>query len=297
VQPGFDIGSSPFTLAMWVKTDSNSTIESTYKNGTMFMCGGGGNGKRLTFRFDGSIMKLLYSNWGNDLQFSTTVGTDGGSWVHYAVTHDGAGTIRLYVNGELASTNVGKNGAVPNLAAARLDSEYRPVLGSFVGIDAGDAAYSTEALGDTDIYGTPRILNAALDIGAVEYDWRPTFAHEIGRRFKMTYASPTVTTNAAGGLLLVGGPGLPALPVCVAGTVNEAGSYAFTFELADGSVQVYVGGVLVGEATGTGEQSIRFNVPDATSEIRFTFTPDAENPGAAVLRKFAGARGFSMTIR
>jgi hypothetical protein len=85
--------------------------------------------------------------------------------------------------------------------------------------------------------------------------------------------------------------------VCVAGTVNEAGSYAFTFELADGSVQVYVGGVLVGEATGTGEQSIRFNVPDATSEIRFTFTPDAENPGAAVLRKFAGARGFSVTVR
>ena len=52
-----------------------------------------------------------------------------------------------------------------------------------------------------------------------------------------------------------------------------------------------------GETSGTGAQSIRFNVPDATSEIRFTFTPDAENPGAAVLRKFAGARGFSMTIR
>ena len=124
VQPGFDIGSSPFTLAMWVKTDSNSTIDSAYKNGTMFMCGGGGSGKRLIFRFNGSIMKLLYSNWGDDLQFPTTVGTDGGAWVHYAVTHDGAGTIRLYVNGELASTNVGKNGAVPNIAAVRLCIGY-----------------------------------------------------------------------------------------------------------------------------------------------------------------------------
>jgi hypothetical protein len=46
-----------------------------------------------------------------------------------------------------------------------------------------------------------------------------------------------------------------------------------------------------------GEQSIRFEVRDAASEIRFVFTPDGENPGAAVLRKFSSARGFVINFR
>jgi hypothetical protein len=185
-----------------------------------------------------------------------------------------------------------------NSASMKLDSDYRPVLGKYVGIDRGDVSVCT-ALGDGDVYGTPRILNGAIDIGAVEYDWRPTFNAEIGLRFKLTYASPTVTTNATGGLKLdgdVGALGDRALPVCVAGTVREAGPYEFRFEMTGGSAQVFVGGVLAGEASGTGAQSILFNVPDAASEIRFTFTPDEQNPGAAILGRFAGARGFSIAI-
>jgi hypothetical protein len=42
---------------------------------------------------------------------------------------------------------------------------------------------------------------------------------------------------------------------------------------------------------------IRFNVPNAAADIRFVFTPDAENPGVAILHRFAGARGFSINIR
>jgi len=168
-------------------------------------------------------------------------------------------------------------------------------------IDAGDnALVSGEIEGAKDILGTPRVLNANVDIGAVEYDWRPTFNAELGRRFKLTYASPTVTTNATGGVKLDGDAGAlgeRALPVCVAGTTTSAGPYEISFTLTGGSLAVYVGGVLAGEASGTGEQSIRFNVPDTTSEIRFTFTPDDQNPGAAVLRKFAGARGFSISFR
>lgn len=187
-----------------------------------------------------------------------------------------------------------------NSAAAKVDSEYRPILGEFAGIDAGNASVSSAEVGDADAYGTPRILNAALDIGAVEYDWRPTFNAELGRRFSLTYASPTVTTNATGGVKLDGDAGAlgdRALPVCIAGTVNEAGPYAFTFALAGGSAAVYVGGVLAGEASGSGEQSIRFDVPDASAEIRFVFTPDAQNPGAVILRKFSSTLGFSIIFR
>ena len=159
---------------------------------------------------------------------------------------------------------------------------------------------ASEDIGDKDIYGTPRVLNAQIDIGAVEYDWRPTFNAELGRRFNLTSASPTVTTNATGGVKLdgdIGALGDRALPVCIAGTVNEAGPYAFTFALSGGSAAVYVGGVLAGAASGAGEQSIRFTVADAADEVRFVYTPDAENPGSAVLKKLTGARGFSISFR
>ena len=128
------------------------------------------------------------------------------------------------------------NTIITNSAAAKVDSEYRPKLGEFVGIDAGDAGYSSAALGDRDFYGTPRILNGQIDIGAVEYDWRTTFNAEIGRRFKLTYASPTVTTNATGGVKLDGDAGAlgeRALPVCVAGMVTSAGPYEFRFERSE----------------------------------------------------------------
>lgn len=187
-----------------------------------------------------------------------------------------------------------------NAAAMQVDAEFRPVFGSFVGIDAGDASVSAAEVGDTDMYKTPRILNGAIDVGAVEYDWRPKFGSEIGRRFTVTYASPTVTTNATGGLKLDGTTGAfgdRALPVCVAGTANEAGRYEFRFELAGGSAAAYVGDVLSGEASGAGSHSIWLNVPDAAAEIRFVFTPDQENPGAAVLKRFANGRGFIITFQ
>ena len=174
-----------------------------------------------------------------------------------------------------------------NSAAAQVDSEYRPILGHFVGIDKGDAAFSSAALGDTDILGTPRVLNGAIDIGAVEYDWRPTFNAELGRRFKLTYASPSVTTNVTGGLLMPDG--------VVAGTATSADPYEIAFTLTGGSLAVYVGGVLAGESSGMGEQSIRFTVANAGDEIRFVYTPEAES--TAVLTKFFGARGFSISFR
>ena len=174
-----------------------------------------------------------------------------------------------------------------NSAAAKVDSEYRPILGQFVGIDKGDAAFSTAALGDTDILGTPRVLNGAIDMGAVEYDWRPTFNAELGRRFKLTYVSPSVTTNVTGGLLMPDG--------AVAGTASSAGPYEISFTLTGGSLAVYVGGELADESSGTGEQSIRFTVANNGDEIRFVYTPEAGS--TAVLTKFSGARGFSVRLR
>ena len=92
-----------------------------------------------------------------------------------------------------------------------------------------EGAECSDALGDTDVYGTPRILNGAIDIGAVEYDWRPAFAQAVGKNLTLTDVSPSVTTNAAGGLLIPSG--------AVAGTVVKGGKYVFAFTLSGGSLE------------------------------------------------------------
>ena len=174
-------------------------------------------------------------------------------------------------------------------AMVDVDSGYAPVFGSFAGIDKGDATLLPDGLGNVDVLGNPRILNGAMDIGAVEYDWRPVFGGKIGRRFDMTYASPSVTTNVSGGLLIREGG--------IAGKAVSDGIYEFRFELSGGSVSVYVGDALVGECSDSGTHAIRLKITDATDKIRFDFVPDVENAGYAVIREFANARGLVMSLR
>ena len=166
---------------------------------------------------------------------------------------------------------------------------YCPVLGSFAGVDRGDNSLAPEGMDGKDVYGSPRVLNGAIDIGAVEYDWRPKFAEELGKRFKVVYASPSVTTNATGGLLVSDG--------AVSGTVASAGPYAIAFSLTGGSLAVYVGGEQVAESAPlAGAQTIQFRVQDAAEDVRVVFTPDEESPGSVVLKKIASNRGFVINL-
>jgi len=171
---------------------------------------------------------------------------------------------------------------------ASVDGSYRPILGSFAGIDRSGAIYS-EALGDKDVYGNPRVMNGAIDVGAAEYDWRPAFAQAVGSGLAITDVSPSVTTNAAGGLLIPSG--------AVAGTVAKGGKHVFAFTLSGGSLEAFVGGESAGVYSDAGGQSVVLDIPDAATEFRLVFTPDAENPGSAVLTKIASNRGFVISVR
>jgi hypothetical protein len=150
---------------------------------------------------------------------------------------------------QMHNTIVGKSGA-----AAQVDDEYRPLPGEVSLIDSGDAAFATESVGDTDMYGVPRILNGRIDIGALEYDWRPAFSAGLGKRFTVTHASPSVVTNAAGGLVISGGS--------VAGTVREKGPYKVQIDLTGGTAKIFAGDELVGECSGAGSHAVRFPVDD-----------------------------------
>ncbi|MDD4017545.1 MAG: hypothetical protein PHV28_06325, partial [Kiritimatiellae bacterium] len=72
-----------------------------------------------------------------------------------------------------------------DLTACDLDAARTPVKGSCDALDAGNNAYlnlfpaqfAHEAL--VDFYGNPRVLGGAVDVGAVEYDWRKDFAYDL----------------------------------------------------------------------------------------------------------------------
>jgi len=174
-------------------------------------------------------------------------------------------------------------------AKVSVDSAYRPLAGN-IAIDAGDNGLASfDIASETDILGTPRALNGRIDIGAVEYDWRPKFAQEIGRRITIDYASPSVATNAAGGLLMPSGE--------VAGRVTAGGRYSFTFDIPSGAVEAFVGGVSAGTLASVGEQTIAVDIPDSETEFRIVFTPDAEAPEAAILKNIAANRGLVLICR
>jgi len=185
---------------------------------------------------------------------------------------------------QLHSTIVGKSGAF-----AEVDADCRPILGAVSLIDKGDAAYATENVGDADVLGNQRISNGKMDIGAVEYDWCPTFSSELGKRFDITRVSPSVTTNASGGIAVMDG--------FVFGTVRSEGPYRVEIDMAGGSAEVYVGDVLAGECSGAGNHSIRFRVSDPAQEIRVEFSSGEGNVTPAIFKAFANARGFILGIR
>ena len=128
-----------------------------------------------------------------------------------------------------------------------------------------------------------------MDIGAVEYDWCPVFSSELGRRFTVAQTSPSVTTNASGGIVVSDG--------FVAGTVRSEGPYRVEIDMAGGSAEVYVGDVLAGECSGAGNHSIRFRVSDPAQEIRVEFSSGEGNVTPAIFKAFANARGFILGIR
>jgi len=179
------------------------------------------------------------------------------------------------------NTIVGSSGAV-------VDADYRPIPGVAL-IDNGDAAYVEASVGGVDVLGNQRISNGKMDIGAVEYDWCPVFSSELGRRFTVAQTSPSVTTNASGGIVVSDG--------FVAGTVRSEGPYRVEIDMAGGSAEVYVGDVLAGECSGAGNHSIRFRVSDPAQEIRVEFSSGEGNVTPAIFKAFANARGFILGIR
>ena len=132
----------------------------------------------------------------------------------------------------LSGANVDETCVLTNLAAIVLDADGRPVVGSGnPAIDAADESqFDVGLCGDLDASGFQRVMNAAMDIGALEGDWRETYARAIGnRRVTVTAASPDVKLNADGKVELSDGD-----EVALDWNHRIAGRRTITATVADG---------------------------------------------------------------
>ena len=129
-------------------------------------------------------------------------------------------------------------------AAVALDENYRPLPTAMALVDQGlNACYVTNWpaawSAETDIAGGQRVYNAAIDIGAGEYDWRSEFSRRlVGKRGEVTVASSGVAPGETG-VVLADGESLT-----VDWTAKREGTQTFSATVTgEGALSVLLNGV------------------------------------------------------
>ena len=131
-----------------------------------------------------------------------------------------------------------------NAEALAVDAEYRPVVGSNAAIDA--AVSDPADVPSADLSGFQRVMNGAVDVGALEADWRPAYARKLcGGRFACLSAEPCVRLTDDGVALNGGSLALR--------TVQDVPPGGLPLNVAwQGSLQMTLDGVSVDPASATG---------------------------------------------
>lgn len=95
------------------------------------------------------------------------------------------------------------------VAEVAVDADYAPAFDS-AAANAAKMDYVLPVELEGDVYGNPRRSNGGMDIGAVETDWRPRYAADLGRRVTVTSADWTVVEGESGTVRLPDGATLSA---------------------------------------------------------------------------------------
>lgn len=160
----------------------------------------------------------------------------------------------------------------PDGMPGQFDAEGRPLPGC-PAVDRGDRDNLPTLLGgiDHDASGFQRIMNGAIDVGALEGDWRARYAADCAttRRFGVAAASPEVKEEA-GVVTLHPGDTLAAQfenpqqrPTPCAVTVRLTGT---------GTLSVKLNGAVLQEVTAAGETTLRFANTLALNALDFAYT-------------------------
>lgn len=134
----------------------------------------------------------------------------------------------------------------------------RPLKGSPL-IDQANGTLAegyVQKLTDVDADGSQRVYNAALDIGAFEYDWRGDFAAAIGSGAEVTVATPNVELDEATGKVKI--PGGEAVKAVLAGTAGRKATVKVQ-AVTDGELSVSRAGEPLATVTpDQGETPVRY---------------------------------------
>lgn len=181
-----------------------------------------------------------------------------------------------------------------SVAEAALDENYRPDRQTSVLVDAGVPA---EGWSGTDAYGGQRVYNGAVDIGAVEADWRERYAECLGSgSLTVVSAGPGVTETDDGQVAIADG-------TLVVDWRNRSGSRETKFT---GNVEVSGAGSLTVAATGgatlsydagDGLSPFAFSTSEETLTLTFEHVPSADGEGSAVLSGFRRVSGMVFLVR
>lgn len=183
------------------------------------------------------------------------------------------------------------------VAEVAVDANYMPARDS-AAVDAFGLDAVPEELGEVDLFGHPRVLDAALDVGAVEYDWRADFAAAISpsaRSFVST-ASPAVKLEK-GVVAIPSGTLVFGRTNATSGRVSRA---KFAFEVkGNGTLTLTVDGDAVGSWTqADGAVDYTFVYVTATrNDFAFTYEPGAGDTDAAYVKSFASCNGMTIVVR
>lgn len=173
-----------------------------------------------------------------------------------------------------------------------LDAEGRPTAHSPL-LDAGDrTALPVDCA--TDRVGGQRVYNGQVDIGAYEYDWRPVFAAcLVPKNLVVETADPSVTTNAAGKLVI------PSGAVSATWTVAAASAKLPVEVTGTGTLSLYLNGALVQSVTAAeGPQTLKLSLAKTgANAFRFTYEPGTADTGAALLGALDYSTGCMLIIR
>lgn len=156
-------------------------------------------------------------------------------------------------------------------ASLSVDDDYRPIIGQNEAIDKADADCSTAAIGETDLLGGQRVMNGAMDVGAVEADWTERYETLLGGEMTVTSVSPSAFERSGSFVLPAGS---------LAGHVARAGKYRISFSVSGtGTATVMLDGKTVGEyAAG----AIDFTCECADSALAFSFAGEGSIEGLRV---------------
>ena len=199
-------------------------------------------------------------------------------------------------------------GTIPNaqlmdgsrkLTAAELSLDENtgmPVIGQNAGIDMANSAYfPADILDGTDILGGQRVYNGAMDIGAVEADWRSRYGRDLGGGVDVTRADPCVVENG-GGVLVTNGV-LCATWTNIATGRNVRHSFSSTVT-GNGTLTILLDGDVFAMLTAMdGTKELSFMSTASEKSLEFAYAPGEGDTGGALFASFNRKLGFCVSFR